>query len=231
MRDRQLEARRDARAIGKVCIKRGKKMHKKLLIVLLSLLSLMVIPFVVQAATITICTFDKDTYRQGQIGYITVTIYNDEDDKIRITELTATIDYYYTDGNIYLQSFFTNTTLPAEIQQGQSSTFYIPFSLPTNIASGYTDVYVKAKTELWDTEAERWGWSDHPTHQPTLSIESPYKLQSEDYEQQLDEQRAINKNTITMMYFFGGTAIVSAVLAVLLFILNRRARVISQPIV
>jgi hypothetical protein len=32
-------------------------------------------------------------------------IYNDKDEKIKITELTATIEYYYTDGNVYLQSF------------------------------------------------------------------------------------------------------------------------------
>lgn len=78
-------------------------MHKKLLIVLLLFLSLMIIPFVGQAATITSSTFDKDTYLQGQTGYITVTIYNDEDAKIRVTELTATVNYYYTDGNVYLQ--------------------------------------------------------------------------------------------------------------------------------
>lgn len=129
-------------------------MHKKrLLIALLPFLSLMIIPSVVQAATITLCTLDKDTYYQGQTGYIKVTIYNDKNNKIKITELTATINYYYTDGTIYLQKFFTNATLPAQIQQGQSSTFYIPFSLPTNIASGYTNVEVKLKpnygTFIW----------------------------------------------------------------------------------
>ncbi|NIU59114.1 MAG: hypothetical protein GWN67_22850, partial [Phycisphaerae bacterium] len=122
-------------------------MNKKLVIVTLQLLSLLIIPFVVQGATITTCTFDKDTYQQGEIGYITISIYNDKNTEIRITELTATINYYYTDGAVYLQSFSTNATLPAEIQQGYSSTLYIRFSLPTNIASGYTDVHVKAKTE------------------------------------------------------------------------------------
>ena len=77
----------------------------------------MTIPFVVQAATITSCTFDKDAYNQGETGYITVTIYNDKDNKIRVTELTATINYYYADGNVYVQKFYTNATLPAEIQQ------------------------------------------------------------------------------------------------------------------
>ena len=191
-------------------------MHKKLLIVLLPLLSLMVIPFIVQAPTITICTFDKDTYYPGQTGYITVTIYNDKSAKIRVSELTATIDYHYADRNVYLQSFFTDATLPAEIQQGQSSTFYIPFSLPTNIAPGYTDIYVKAKTQLWIIHEEVWFWSDHPTYEPTLYIESPYKQQSE--------------GQLMMMYLFVATTMVLAAATVFLLILNRRARVFTQPI-
>jgi hypothetical protein len=197
--------------------------------VLLPFLSLMTIPFVVQAATITSCTFDKDAYNQGETGYITVTIYNDKDNKIRVTELTATINYYYADGNVYVQKFYTNATLPAEIQQGNSSTFYIPVSLPTNIAPGYTDIDVKAETQLWNLQTERWFGSDHPTYQPTLYIESPYKQQSEEYEQQLEEQLKINKNTTTMMYLLGSTTIVFALATIFLFILNRRARFITQP--
>ena len=61
---------------------------KRFLIALLPFISLMIIPSVVQAATITLCALDKDTYHQGQTGYIKVTIYNDNDDKIRVTELT-----------------------------------------------------------------------------------------------------------------------------------------------
>jgi len=212
-------------------------MHKKLLVLLPTLLFLMVAPIVVHAATITICTFDKDTYKQGQTGYITATIYNDEDDKIRVTELTAAIEYYYTDENVYLQSFFTNATLPIEIQRGNSSTFYIPFSLPTNIASGYTDIYVKAKTELWSTEADRWFESDHPTYQPTLYIESPYKQQleeqatiNEQLEEQLEEQQTINRNTTNIMYLLAVTTMVFVAVTVLLFIINRRARILTQPI-
>ena len=203
-------------------------MRRKILVFLLSLLSLIVVPSIVQAATITVCTFDKDVYLQGQTGYLTVTIHNDKNEKIRITELAATIEYYYTDGNVYLQSFFTNATLPAEIQRGDSSTFYVPFSLPTNVAPGYTDVYVKAKTELWRGEAEEaWGWSDHPTYHPTIHIETPYK-------QQLEEQEATNRNTTTMMYLFGATTIVFVAVTLILFLLNRSARahakVFTQPI-
>jgi len=176
----------------------------------------MTVPFVVQAATITVCTFDKDTYHQGETGYITVTIYNDKDDKIRVTELTATINYYYTDGNVYLQKFFTDATLPAEIQQGQSSTFYIPFSLPTNIESGYTSIDVKAKTELWNVQGERWFPSEHPTSQPTLYIESTYKQQSQ--------------GQLMMIYVLGATTIVFAAVTAFLFVLKRRARFITPPV-
>jgi hypothetical protein len=188
----------------------------------------MVVPSIVQAATITVCTFDKDVYLQGQTGYLAVTVYNDKNEKIKITELTATIEYYYTDGNVYLQSFFTNATLPAEIQRGDSSTFYVPFSLPTNIAPGYTDVYVKARTELWRGEGEEWAWSDHPTYSPTICVESPHK-------QQLEEQLATNRNTTNMMYLLGATTIVFVAATVILYILNRGARahakVFTQPIV
>jgi hypothetical protein len=238
--------------------------RKQLLIILLPLLAIMTIPFA-QAATITACTFDKDTYNQGEPGYITATIYNDEDAKIRVTELTATINYYYSDGNVYIQKFYTNTTLPTEIQQGDSSTFHIKFDLPINIASGYTNVNVKAVTEIWNPQSEIWFGSEHPTYQPLLYIESPYKEQleeqqtineqldeqleeqvtvneqledqldqqqtaNEQLEGQLEEQQTINKNTTNMMYLFGVTTVVFAAVTVFLFILNRRARVFTQPI-
>jgi hypothetical protein len=224
---------------------------KRLLIVLLPFLALLILPFV-QASTITVCTFDRDAYNQGEIGYITVTIYNDEETRIRVTELTATIDYYYSDGNVYIQKFYTNATLPAEIQQGTSSTFNIPFRLPTNIASGYTGVYIKAITELWNPMSEIWFASEHPTYQPLLYIESPFKEQleeqqtvneqledqlderqsvNEQLEGQLEELQTINKNTTDMMYLFGMTTIVFAGVAGLLFLLYRRTRIFTQPIV
>jgi len=201
----------------------------RLSIVLLSLLSLIVIPLVVQAATITICTLDKDIYHQGEIGFIRLTVYNDKDNKIRVTEITATIDYFYTDKTVYLQTFFTNATLPVEIQQGQSGTFYVPFSLSNNIASGYTKFYVKAKTELWNNPSERWLTSDHAIYQPLLYIESPYKQQFEQSQEQLRQLQMINSNITIMMYIFGAAAILLVLVLVFLLILNRRAGVISQP--
>jgi hypothetical protein len=211
---------------------------KRLLIALLTFLSLMTVPFAGQAATITACTFDKDTYHQGETGYITVTIFNDKEDKIRVTELSATINYYYTDENIYLQRFFTEVDPPVEIEQGNSSSLQISFSLPTNIASGYTEVDVKAITELWSPQSDRWFASEHPTHQLTLFIESPYKDQLEEQvaangqlEEQLEEQLATNENVTNMMYLFGATTLVFAAVTVFIFILNRRVRVLAQPIV
>jgi hypothetical protein len=216
--------------------------NKRLLIPFLLFLSSMIIPFV-QATTITACTFDKDTYNQGETGHITVTIYNDDDGKIRITELSATINYYYTDENAYMQKFSTNATLPSEIQQGNSSTFYIPFSLPTNIASGYTIVDVKAIIELWNLQEEMVARIAR-AHQPLLYIESPYKEQleeqvtineqqvtiNEQLDGQLKEQLATNKNVTNMMYLFGVTTIVFAAVTVFLFIVNRRMRFLTQPI-
>ncbi|UCH69789.1 MAG: hypothetical protein JSV29_05975 [Candidatus Bathyarchaeota archaeon] len=203
---------------------------KRLLLFALSLLCLAFIPLLVQATSITLCTFDKDTYHQGETGYITVTIYNDKESKIRITELTATINYYYTDSSVYVQKFFTNETLPTEIPQGQSDTFYVRFSLPTNIASGYTNVEVRAKTELWNEQTERWFGSENPTHQLTLFIESPYKQQSEDYQQQLDKQQEINKNTTAIMYLIGSMTTIFAAATIFLFILYRRASFTAQPV-
>jgi len=71
------------------------------------------------------------------------------------------------------------------------------------------------------------GLNFNPTNQPTLYIESPYKQQSEEYEQQLEEQLTINGNTTTMMYVFVATTLVFATVAVFLFVLNRKARLIT----
>jgi|GEM_PF-4032534 len=47
---------------------------------------------------------------------------------------TTTIEYFYTDGIICLQTFYSDETLPIEIPLGQSDDFEIPFTLPNNIA-------------------------------------------------------------------------------------------------
>ena len=198
-------------------------MNKRNLSIVLFMLSwLLVIPSVAHATTITSCVFDKKPYYPGETGFITVTLYNDKDDKIRIAELTATIDYYYTDQVVYEQAFFTNATLPVEVESQESKTFYIPFSLPTNIAPGYTELYVRARAELWHTESSSWSGSEYPTYRPTVYIESPYKPQV------LDLQGT--NNVITMLlYVLGFTTIIFAVVAMVLLLVNKRAKVPSPP--
>jgi len=196
---------------------------KKLVFVLLSFYVLCVsIPLAAQATTITSSTLDKQVYVQGQTGYVAVTIYSDKNNKIRVTELTATIDYYYTDGTVYLQKFFTNSTLPTEILQGQSKTLHIPFSLPTNMAPGYTKLTIEAKTDEWNPQLERWFTSDRPTSQPKLCVESPYKQQ---YEAQLDA----NKNLTNMTYLIATITVLFGAAAALLAFLYKRPNPLPQP--
>lgn len=205
-----------------------------LLILLIPLLYLAAVPLLVQGATISNCAFDKNVYNQGETGYVTVTIDNDEDSKIRVIELTAHVDYYYTDGNAYLQTFFTDEALPTEILLGQSKTLQIPFSLPTNIAPGYTEVYVRAKTELWNNRSESWFEADHSTYWLTLNLESPYKelfeSQTEVNNQlqtELLELEAVNATTTNLMYLLGATTMVFIAVTAFLIMLSRRA--IARP--
>jgi hypothetical protein len=204
-------------------IKDAIRMTKQLSAVLLAFFCLSIIPSIAQATTITSCTFDKKPYYPGQTGFMTVTLYNDKDEKIRIAELTATIDYYYTDQGVYEQTFFTNATLPIEVQPGESGILYIPFSLPTNIAPGYTRLYVRAKAELWHSSSGSWYGSEYPTIQPTLYIESPYKPQFHDLQ-------ATNNITTILMYILGFTSIIFAVAVVFLSIIGKRAKVASPPV-
>jgi len=207
-------------------------MYKKQpLIAMLCFLALIAIPQIARAATITSATLDKNTYLAGQTGYISVTVYNDKSEKIRVTELSATINYYYTDGTVYVQKFFTGTTLPHEIAAGQSAIYQIPISLPTNINSGYTNPTVEAKTDLWRTQDERWMTSDRPTYPLKLYIESPYKQLYEGSQHQLQEQEAVNDNLTTAMNLLVATTIVFAsATAFLMFIVYvRKAKPLAQP--
>jgi hypothetical protein len=43
-----------------------------------------------------------------------VPVYNDESDKIRVTELSVSVNYY-TDGTVYVQKFFSSEVLPDEL--------------------------------------------------------------------------------------------------------------------
>jgi len=174
-------------------------MKSKIFAVAAASLLLLTLATGVHAATITSSTLDRDIYKQGEIGYVSLTIYNDKDDKIRVTEVTAALNYFYADGTPFSQTFFTNATLPVEIAQNESSTFYVPFSLPSNIASGYMRLFCRVKTDLWNTMSQRWYQSDFPTAEPILFIESPYKQQFEQQQvinQQLQTQLTQQQNTI-----------------------------------
>lgn len=210
-------------------------MRKKLLFILIPILCLTVFPSVAKAATIESCALDKEKYNQGQVGYITVEVFNDDDDKIRVVELTARMEYYYSDGNVYLQTFYTNATLPLEIEQGQSLNLSVPFSLPTNIAPGYTDFYVRARTETWNRNSEAWLGSEYPNFYQKIYIESPYKQELENLQfanhqlqDKLAEVQAINNGTTTVMYFLALTTIIFAVIMMAVIFLNRR-RILPQP--
>ncbi|UCE95697.1 MAG: hypothetical protein JSV51_08280 [Candidatus Bathyarchaeota archaeon] len=203
----------------------------RLLIILPSFLYLVTLISLINASTITGCTFDKFAYNQGETGYITVSIYNNEESKIRVTALTAAIDYYYVDGNTYLQTFYTDESLPIEIQAGETSDLQIPFSLPNNIAPGYTELHVKAITEQWNNHSQSWSSSDHPTYQPTLYIESPYKQRFEEQQatnyqldQQILELEAINTTTTNIMYLLLIATIIFAVITIFLVTFSRKPK-------
>jgi hypothetical protein len=189
---------------------------KKVLIGFLCFLAFGAIFGVAKAATITSATLDEDVYLAGQIGYISVTVYNDKSNKIRVTELGATIDYYYSDGTVYIQKFFTDATLSDEISVGQSETYRIPISLPTNIASGYLNPIVEARTEIWSPLTERWVSSDRANYHLKLFIESLYKQSTEKL-----------NNTVYMLV--ATTILFATAAAGFLFILfARRPRRIAQ---
>jgi hypothetical protein len=211
--------------------------RKQFILVLLPFLCLTILPLVARAATIPSCTFNQDTYNQGATGYLTVEIYNDEDFKIQVTELSAIINYYYTDGTTYSQTFYTDDALPVEIQPAQTGSFNLPFSLPTNIAPGYSAFLVKAKTEVWNNHSETWFGSEHPTFNPVIYVESPFKELFEDQqtansllEAKVQDLQSINATTTNIMYLLGITSAVLAAITVVM-VLARRTRAVPRPAV
>lgn len=202
---------------------------KRLSIGLLCFFVLMAIPQAALAATITSCTPNKQAYEPGEQGYIAVTIYNDKDDTIRVTELSATIDYYYDNGVVYLQKFFTSADLPVEITEGQTATYYITISLPNDVAPGFTEPTVEARTELWSAMRDDWISSDHPVYQAKLYIESPFKQLYEDTEKEYAEQLNVNGHLTNMMNLFIVTTIVFAAVAGFFFLYFSRRTIPIPP--
>lgn len=215
-------------------------MNKKpISILLLSFLALVCYVQTANAATINSATLDKTSYLAGQLGEIFVTVYNDESSKIRVTELSATLDYYFTDGTVYVQKFFTSDTLPSEIEVGQSETYPIPISLPTNIAPGYSNPRVEARTDFWVSQTEHWISSDRPTYELKLYVESLYRqlydssqgeLQST--QQLLQDQKTVNENLNNNVNMLAVLAVVFAVATgtmVFLFFTRRTNVPVQQP--
>ena len=195
--------------------------QRRLSIVLLAFFCASIIPSIAQATTITSCAFDNKTYYPGQTGSIAVTLYNDQANKIRITDLTAAINYYYNDEVSYQQTFFTNATLPVQVQNGINQTLYIPFSLPTNIAPGCTQLSVTATVQLWNNNTGSWYNEQYPSYQPTLYIESPYKPQ-------LLALQATNNTTTIMMYLLAFTTVLFAGATMFFYLVARRIRDVRQ---
>ena len=224
-----------------------KKTHilnsKLLLSILLSCVALISAFQTANAAEITSATLNKETYLAGQTGYISVAIYNDKSANISVTELSATIDYYYADGTVYVQKFFTDADLPDEIEPGQTNTYHVPISMPTNIAPGYVNLMVWARTELWANESGRWISSDNPAYQVKLYVESPYKESYENSQEQLqDSQEALqtvqeqlegqetaSRNLGVTATVLGVTTLAFGAIAVFLMLTLRKPRPIAEP--
>lgn len=204
--------------------KKVKEMIKKIVTIMLSVLALISAIQTVTATSITTASLDKAAYLAGQTGYISVTIYNDKSEKIRVTELSATLNYYYADGTIYIQKFFTSASLPNEIAAGQSENYQIPISLPTNVAGGYTNPRIEAYTEIWRSQDDHWTGSDQPSYTNLkLYIETPYK-------QALEEEKAANDNLTNTMNLLSITTLIFAAASGFLLYLAfaRRAKPAGQ---
>ena len=188
-------------------------MSRKIVTILLFVLAFMGLVQAAIATSITTASPDKTAYLPGQTGYISATIYNDKNEKIKVTELTATINYYYTDGTIYVQKFFASVSTLGEIPAGESETFQIPISLPTNIAHGYTNPRIEARTDLWHPQDDRWMTSDHPTYSESeIYIETPYK-------QAFEQEHANNESLTTTTNLLSITTLIFAAMAGLLLYL------------
>jgi len=206
-------------------------MAKRIVIIMLSVVALISAIQTVTATSITTASLDKAAYLAGQTGYISVTIYNDKSEKIRVTELSATLNYYYADGTIYIQKFFTSASLPNEIAAGQSENYQIPISLPTNVASGYTNPRIEAYTEIWRPQDDHWIGSDHPTYTNLkLYIETPYKQMHETSQQALEEEIAANNNLTNTMNLLSITTLIFAAASgcLLYLVFARKAKPVAQ---
>jgi hypothetical protein len=225
-------------------LKRSCVMKKTLVILLLSSIALISVFQTVRAAEITSASLNRESYVAGQTGYISVDIYNDESANISVTELSATINYYYSDGTVYVQRFFTSIELPDEIEPGETETYQVPISLPTNIAPGYVNLIVSTRTNIWLDEIEQWIYSDSQSYQVKLYVESPYKQAYDDSQEQLQDseeqlqssldqlagQESANQSLSVTAIVLGVTTLAFGAIAAFLLFMLRKARPIAQPL-
>ena len=209
---------------------------KSSLILLISTIIIMAAIQTAKAAEITTATLDKEAYLAGQTGYISTSVYNDKNENISVTELSTTVEYYYTDDTVYMQTFFTNSELPVEIQPGQTETFRIPISLPTNIAPGFIDLNIETRTDIYVPLLDRWINSDRATYKTALYVESPYKQSYEDSQQQLHDTEQLlsiekinSQNLRNATVALTVTTLTFAGLAAFLLFMLKKTKPIAQP--
>jgi hypothetical protein len=227
-------------------------LNKKLAFLsLLSLLALVSVLQSVKATTIPSAALDRDVYLAGETGYVTVSVYNDENDIIRVTELSVSVNYYYEDGTVYVQKFFSSAVLPENISVGQTETYNISISLPTNIAHGYLTPVVEVKTDLWYAQGSRWNTWEHPTYPLKLHVQSPYKQFYEDSqdevanvedqladtkkelqgtESKLEEEKLLTASLNSNVMMLAATTMVFAAVAAFLgfYMLSKRTKAAPQ---
>jgi hypothetical protein len=218
---------------------------------LLSFLALVSVLPSVKATTIPSATLDKDEYLAGETGSVAVSVYNDENDVIRVTEVSASVNYYYEDGTVYVQKFFSSAVLPDNITVGQTKTYNISISLPTNIAHGYLNPVVEVKTDLWYASSSRWTTWEHPTYPLKLHVQSPYKQLYEDSQNEvasiedqladtkqelqntgnkLKEEQLLTNTLNSNVMMLAATTMVSATVAAFLgfYVFSKRPKAASQ---
>ena len=120
----------------------------------------------------------------------------------------------------------------------------MPISLPTNIAPGYVNLAVGARTELWVNQTQRWISSDNPYYQIKLYVESSYRQSYENSQEQLQEsqkdlqnsldqlgeEETANRNLNVIAIVLGLTTLAfGAIAAFLGFVIFRKPRPVAQP--
>ena len=89
------------------------------------------------ALSATNFTLDKSSYNPGDSGTAKVTVYNDQQNLIRITSVDISFNYYYQDGRVYSQDFISPALSMNVSSSTSSQPISVQFNLPSTIAVGY----------------------------------------------------------------------------------------------